>query len=110
MTMESPKTRRDSIEEKLRAFIDTRQDYKEANFSQDELREATSLMATRIHDSHENIDDEMIQRMLDARLDVRKTVGKIPVLDNEGGVIGMADSIEKAKKMTRQNNETRDTV
>lgn len=111
MTIESPK--RNIVAEKMGAFIDAHPEYKEKDFSQKEILDAAQFANARVVALGERIEDmgeDLVQRALDARFDVRGTAGKTPVLDDQGLVIGMAGSMEEAKKIFREDSETRDSV
>jgi hypothetical protein len=98
-----------AVEAKINAFIETHSEY--ASVSADEVRTATMLIADRFAisgKSMEDIDDDVVQRALEARLTVRGTGEKIPVLDSQGMVIGTASSPIEAKEMARRENEARD--
>lgn len=105
MNMESPKQ---GTEEMMYAFINKYPKLAEEKFSRDEIHQAAVLLDAKIAISSGSIDEDMIRQFLDARLNMRGVAEKIPVINNEDNVIGMADSIEEAKKMSREDNETRD--
>lgn len=81
-----------------------------ADSSPEEIHTAAILMATRLINSGksaEDMDDDMMQRALEARRSVRGSE-KIPVWDSQGVVVGTASSPSEAKEMARRENEARD--
>lgn len=99
-----------AIETRLKAFSAEHPEGVELNVSEQEILVAAKLLAGRLVQSGksaEDIDDDMALRALEARCDVRGSE-KMPVLDNQGMVIGTAGSPDEAKKMARLENEARD--
>ncbi len=88
------------------ALINKDPELLEKKFSPEEVRKAASLISDRT----DGLDEDLLRRALNARFAVRVTGGKIPVINNEDSVIGMASSMEEARKMSREDNETRDSI
>lgn len=99
-----------AVEEKFGTFVAEHPESAELDVTKEEVRLAAELMAGRLARAGKNIEDvdeDMLRRALEARRDVRGSE-KMPVLDNQGMVIGTASSQEEAKKMAQRENEARD--
>lgn len=94
------------IEGMMSAFINNHPEYKEKNFTSEEIHQAAELIKAR----DANVAENMLQRALDARLAVRGVKENTPVINNQDAVIGMASTPEEARMMYRRDNETRDSI
>ncbi len=94
------------IEGLMSAFIDNHPEYKEKNFTREEIHQAAELIKNRDASSVQ----EMLQRALDARVAVRGVKEKMPVINNRDAVIGIGSTLEEARAMYRKDNETRDSI
>ncbi len=94
------------IEGLMSAFIDNHPEYKEKNFTREEIHQAAELIKNRDAGSVQ----EMLQRALDARVAVRGVKENTPVINNQDVVIGMASTPEEARTMYRKDNEARNSI
>ncbi len=111
MNIESPKqggpeNQSEGVEERLVAFIEEHPEYADRDFSQKEIHQAAELISGKDFSA----DEDVIRRALDARLSVRETGEKVPVIDNYGRVVGMAENKEDAKRIVSEDSRTHDSM
>lgn len=103
--MESP-NQNDSgneTERMMAKFINAHPEFAAKKFSTEEIRQASAL----VNAQEMSVDEDLLQRALEARLSVRGTEGNMPIMDNTDTMIGVANSMGEARKIVRGENENR---
>ncbi len=93
------------MEQMLTTYIENNPDLKAEEFTPDEIHAAAVLAS----ESPSKDDDEALARKaLEARLQVRRVAGAVPVINERSEVLGTATFQQDKDAMLRQDRETRD--